>query len=60
MSSLQHFHHFATGNHPPEFYNITTMIEGEDLLLCPTCGTQFDTPASDPPSGYCRICDVND
>ncbi|KAG9527335.1 metallo-beta-lactamase family protein, partial [Aureobasidium melanogenum] len=33
------------------------MIEGEDLLLCPTCGTQFDTPASDPPSGYCRICD---
>jgi hypothetical protein len=35
------------------------MIEGEDLLLCPTCGTQFDTSASDPPSGYCRICDVS-
>lgn len=35
------------------------MIEGEDLLLCPTCGTQFDTPASDPLSGYCRICDVS-
>jgi hypothetical protein len=34
------------------------MIEGEDLLLCPTCGTQFDTPASDPPSDYCRICNV--
>jgi hypothetical protein len=36
----------------------STMIEGEDLLLCVTCGTQFDTPASDPPSGYCRICNV--
>ncbi|KAI4730891.1 metallo-beta-lactamase family protein [Aureobasidium sp. EXF-10728] len=33
------------------------MIEGEDLLLCPTCGTQFDTSASNPPAGYCRICD---
>jgi len=32
------------------------MIEGEDLLLCPTCGTQFDTPASNPPADYCRIC----
>jgi len=32
------------------------MIEGEDLLLCPTCGTQFDTPASNPPTDYCRIC----
>jgi hypothetical protein len=36
------------------------MIEGEDLLLCLTCGTQFDTPASDPPTGYCRICNVSD
>lgn len=35
------------------------MIEGEDLLLCPTCGTQFDVPADNPPSGYCRICDVS-
>ncbi|THX72259.1 metallo-beta-lactamase family protein [Aureobasidium pullulans] len=33
------------------------MIEGEDLLLCPTCGTQFDVLADNPPSGYCRICD---
>ncbi|TIA70128.1 Zinc/iron permease [Aureobasidium pullulans] len=33
------------------------MIEGEDLLLCPTCGTQFDILAESPPSGYCRICD---
>ncbi|KAI5247243.1 metallo-beta-lactamase family protein [Aureobasidium subglaciale] len=33
------------------------MLEGEDLLLCPTCGTQFDTPADNPASGYCRICD---
>ncbi|KAI4841669.1 metallo-beta-lactamase family protein [Aureobasidium sp. EXF-8846] len=32
------------------------MIEGEDLLLCPTCGTQFDTPASNPPTDYCIIC----
>jgi len=35
------------------------MIEGEDLLLCPTCGTQFDILAESPPSGYCRICDVS-
>ncbi|CAD0024683.1 unnamed protein product, partial [Aureobasidium pullulans] len=33
------------------------MIEGEDLLLCPTCGTHFDILAESPPSGYCRICD---
>ncbi|KAI5194672.1 hypothetical protein E4T38_09451, partial [Aureobasidium subglaciale] len=33
------------------------MLEGADLLLCPTCGTQFDTPADNPPSGHCRICD---
>ncbi|KAJ9603228.1 hypothetical protein H2200_012523 [Cladophialophora chaetospira] len=27
-----------------------------DLLMCHTCGTQFDLPSDQPPSG-CRICD---
>ncbi|KAK0654432.1 Uncharacterized protein DIS24_g5257 [Lasiodiplodia hormozganensis] len=32
------------------------MTDAENLLICHTCGTQFDVPASEPlPS--CRICD---
>ncbi|GAB7351554.1 hypothetical protein MBLNU459_g2183t2 [Dothideomycetes sp. NU459] len=32
------------------------MLEGEDLLLCVTCGTQYDV-AADEPLDACRICD---
>lgn len=32
------------------------MTGSEDLLICATCGTQFDDPA-DQPLDACRICD---
>ncbi|OJD32875.1 metallo-beta-lactamase family protein [Diplodia corticola] len=32
------------------------MTDAEDLLICHTCGTQFDVPASKPLPN-CRICD---
>ncbi|KAK3714659.1 hypothetical protein LTR37_007639 [Vermiconidia calcicola] len=32
------------------------MVGREDLLICNTCGTQFDVPADNPPKS-CRICD---
>ncbi|KAL1310700.1 hypothetical protein AAFC00_000959 [Neodothiora populina] len=31
-------------------------MDGEDLLLCPVCGTQYDVPA-DEPLNNCHICD---
>lgn len=33
------------------------MTDADNLLVCHTCGTQFDIPASKPLSN-CRICDV--
>jgi len=32
-------------------------LPGEDLALCPTCGTQYDTPSDQHPS-KCTICEV--
>lgn len=40
-------------------FNLRVMsnLPGEDLALCPTCGTQYDTPLESPPS-KCTICEV--
>ncbi len=34
------------------------MIAADDLLVCSTCGTQFDVPAARPLRN-CRVCDVS-
>ena len=34
------------------------MMYGEELLICNTCGTQFDVPYCSPLKS-CRICDVS-
>lgn len=37
---------------------ITMVFENENLLICVTCGTQFDIPFEQAPE-TCRICDVS-
>ncbi|KAF2456414.1 beta-lactamase-like protein [Lineolata rhizophorae] len=32
------------------------MVQAEDLIICATCGTQFDLKITEPPKS-CRICD---